>query len=45
VVTELLGYGASDAGRILGVTAATVRSLASQGRAALRSSLEEPDER
>jgi RNA polymerase sigma factor (sigma-70 family) len=45
VVTGLLGYGASDAGRILGVTAATVRSLASQGRAALRSSLEDPDER
>jgi len=36
VLTEILGYGADQASEILGVSAATVRSLASQGRAALR---------
>jgi RNA polymerase sigma factor (sigma-70 family) len=44
VLTELLGYGSEDAGRILGVKDVTVRSLASQARAALRTHLEERDE-
>jgi RNA polymerase sigma factor (sigma-70 family) len=43
VLTELLGYGAEEAGRILGVKGATVRSLASQARSALRSRLEDRD--
>jgi RNA polymerase sigma-70 factor (ECF subfamily) len=43
VVTELLGYPTDEAARILGVKDATVRSLASQGRAALRADLEERD--
>jgi len=43
VLTELLGYGADDAGRILGIQPATVRSLASQGRAAMRTELESDD--
>lgn len=36
VLTEIFGYGSDQASEILGVRAATVRSLASQGRAALR---------
>jgi RNA polymerase sigma factor (sigma-70 family) len=36
VLTELLGYGSEEAGRILGVKDVTVRSLASQARGALR---------
>jgi RNA polymerase sigma-70 factor, ECF subfamily len=44
VLTELLGYASEDAGRILGVKAASVRALASQGRAALRSRLEPGDD-
>ena len=44
VLTELLGYGSEEAGRILGVKDVTVRSLSSQARAALRTHLEEPDE-
>jgi RNA polymerase sigma factor (sigma-70 family) len=44
VLTELLGYGSEDAGRILGVKDVTVRSLASQARAALQNHLEERDE-
>jgi RNA polymerase sigma factor (sigma-70 family) len=43
VLTELLGYGADEAGRILGVQPPTVRSLASQGRAAMRTLLETDD--
>lgn len=43
VLTELLGYGAEESGRILGVQAPTVRSLASQGRAAMRPMLETDD--
>jgi RNA polymerase sigma-70 factor (ECF subfamily) len=34
VLTELLGYGSEDAGKMMGVRAVTVRALASQGRAA-----------
>ena len=44
VLTELLGYDSGEAGRILGVKDVTVRSLASQARAALRTHLEESDE-
>jgi RNA polymerase sigma factor (sigma-70 family) len=44
VLTELLGYGSDEAGRILGVKDVTVRSLASQARAALRTHLEDRDE-
>jgi RNA polymerase sigma-70 factor (sigma-E family) len=44
VLVELLGYGSEEAGRILGVKDGTVRSLASQARAALRTHLEAPDE-
>lgn len=44
VMTELLGYGSEEAGRILGVKDVTVRSLASQARAALRQDLGGPDE-
>lgn len=44
VLTELLGYGSEDAGRILGVKDVTVRVLASQARAALRRTMEVSDE-
>ncbi|MGH2636931.1 MAG: RNA polymerase sigma factor, partial [Actinomycetota bacterium] len=44
VLTELLGYGSEEAGRILGVKDVTVRSLASQARSALRTHLEDRDE-
>lgn len=40
VLTELLGYGSEDAGRLLGIRPVTVRALASQGRAAMRQALE-----
>jgi len=43
VLTELLGYGSEEAGAILGVKGVTVRALASQGRAAMRTSLERDD--
>ncbi len=44
VLTELLGYGSVEAGKVLGVKDVTVRSLASQARAALRTKLGESDE-
>ena len=44
VLTELLGYDSVEAGRILGVKDVTVRSLASQARATLRTDLEDRDE-
>jgi RNA polymerase sigma-70 factor (ECF subfamily) len=40
VLTELIGYGSEDAGKLMGVRAVTVRALASQGRAAMRRILE-----
>ena len=43
VLTELLGYGSEEAGAILGVKGVTVRALASQGRAAMRTRLERDD--
>ena len=36
VLTELLGYDSETAGRMLGITAGTVRALRSQGHAAIR---------
>jgi RNA polymerase sigma-70 factor (sigma-E family) len=44
VLTELLGFGSEEAGRLLGVKDVTVRSLASQARASLRTTLEDRDE-
>ena len=40
VLTEMIGYSSEEAGTILGIRAGTVRALAFQGRAALRSVLE-----
>jgi RNA polymerase sigma-70 factor (ECF subfamily) len=40
VLTDLLGYTSEDAADVMGVKATTVRVLASQGRAALRDSME-----
>ena len=37
VLTELLGYGAADAGAMLSIKPSTVRALATQARGALRS--------
>ena len=39
VLTEMLGFGSEEAGRILGVKAVTVRVLASQAREAMREAL------
>lgn len=44
VLTELLGFDSAEAGRLLGVKPGTVRSLASQGRAALREVIGGSDE-
>jgi RNA polymerase sigma-70 factor (ECF subfamily) len=44
VLTELLGFPPSEAADILKVAPSTVRALTTQGRAALRSSLEDHDE-
>jgi RNA polymerase sigma-70 factor, ECF subfamily len=44
VLTELLGFSSEDAGRALGIRPVTVRVLASQGRAAMKKSLERGDE-
>lgn len=41
VLTELLGFSSEDAGELLGVQPGTVRTLASQGRTALRRTMEE----
>ena len=43
VLTELLGYGSAEAGKLMGVTDATVRRLAQDARAELRASLEDHD--
>jgi RNA polymerase sigma-70 factor (ECF subfamily) len=43
VLTELLGYSSEAAGRLLGVRAVTVRVLASQGRTAMRQTVERQD--
>jgi RNA polymerase sigma factor (sigma-70 family) len=44
VLTEWLGYGSEEAGRMLGVRPATIRALAYQARAALRHTLEDDRE-
>ena len=44
VLTEMLGYPADDAGRMLGIRGSTVRSLSSTARAALRDAKEFTDE-
>jgi len=44
VLTELLELSSEEAGRALGIKPATVRTLASQGRAALRTAMEKDDE-
>ncbi len=44
VLTELVGYTSEEAGRALGIKAGTVRALATQGREALRRSMEPNDE-
>jgi RNA polymerase sigma-70 factor (ECF subfamily) len=44
VLTDLLGYPADEAGRMLGVRGSTVRSLSSTARAALRDTRELVDE-
>lgn len=41
VLTELLGYSATDAGQTLGIKPSTVRALTTQARATLRSALGE----
>jgi RNA polymerase sigma-70 factor (ECF subfamily) len=43
VLTELLGFPSAEAGRMLGVSAGTVRALASQGRAAMKRHMEADD--
>jgi RNA polymerase sigma-70 factor, ECF subfamily len=43
VLTELLGFSSEDAGELLGVQPGTVRTLASQGRIALRRTMEEQE--
>jgi RNA polymerase sigma-70 factor, ECF subfamily len=44
VLTELLGYSADEAGRMLGVRASTVRSLTARARAVLKEAREASDE-
>jgi RNA polymerase sigma factor (sigma-70 family) len=44
VLVDLLDYRSEDAAEVLGITAATVRSLASHGRAAMKLSLEADDD-
>jgi len=43
VLTELLGYGSAEAGRLMGVADATVRRLAQDARAELKTTLEVRD--
>ena len=43
VLTDLLGFSSEDAGELLGVQPGTLRTLASQGRAALRRTMEEQE--
>jgi RNA polymerase sigma-70 factor, ECF subfamily len=44
MLTDLLGYPAEEAAQTLGVAAGTIRSLASQGRAAMRTAMEARDD-
>jgi RNA polymerase sigma-70 factor (ECF subfamily) len=45
VLVDLLDYRSEDAAGLMGITPATVRSLASHGRATLKISLESDDDR
>jgi DNA-directed RNA polymerase specialized sigma24 family protein len=42
VLTTMFGYSSEEAGRLLGVKAATVRAHATRARAGARANLEEP---
>jgi RNA polymerase sigma-70 factor (ECF subfamily) len=44
ILTELLGFGSDEAGRILGIEAASVRGRAYRGRDSLRAKLGDTDE-
>jgi RNA polymerase sigma factor (sigma-70 family) len=44
VLTELLGYGSTEAGRAMGVSDVTVRRLVQEAREGLRHALEEHDD-
>jgi DNA-directed RNA polymerase specialized sigma24 family protein len=44
VLVDLLDHSSEDAGRVMGIKAATVRVLVSQGRAALKRNAGDPDE-
>jgi DNA-directed RNA polymerase specialized sigma24 family protein len=44
VLTELLGFTSEEAARAMGIRPVTVRVLASQGRAAMKRSMERSDE-
>jgi RNA polymerase sigma factor (sigma-70 family) len=44
VLTELIGFSSEEAARALGIKPVTVRVLASQGRAAMKRSMERSDE-
>jgi DNA-directed RNA polymerase specialized sigma24 family protein len=43
VLTDLLGFSSEDSGELLSVQPGTVRTLASQGRAAVRRTMEEQE--
>ncbi len=43
VLTELLGYDSTEAGRILGIRPGTVRALSFQARGAMRRAVGDPD--
>jgi RNA polymerase sigma-70 factor (ECF subfamily) len=42
VLTQLLGFSSEEAGELLHIRPATVRALATQGRAALKATMEDP---
>jgi RNA polymerase sigma-70 factor (ECF subfamily) len=44
ILVDLLDYPSEDAAQVLGITAATVRSLASHGRASMKLSMEADDD-
>ena len=44
MLVDLLGYSSADAAKVMGIKGATVRVLASQGRAALKRNAGEADE-
>ena len=42
VLTSLLDYSSEEAGRLLGMKAATVRALTTRARASIRQTMEDP---